>query len=270
MFLRQRFCFTTILFHRCSAWMLCNNKVSHTNTLPLQACSTGRFLLCVCQSCFSNDFDGLALWDARLYVCVCERECFRVFQCARVCVCVRVHGIELCLYLQNCAKLRPVSMQVCVCMCVFVCVCVSLCLSLCLSLVCFGACMYVYVHARDQVLVWVFVCVCACACVCDCVFVPVRVHVCVHVCLCLTVTACACLCVCLCVNACVIACVNVRAVARTTLCEDVWCTRLASFMYVCKFVYWFVVVYVCGFVYWSVPVCTCACVRVCVRNMEEK
>jgi len=41
---------------RCSgsAWMLCNSKVSHTNILPLQACSTGRFLLCVCWSCFSN------------------------------------------------------------------------------------------------------------------------------------------------------------------------------------------------------------------------
>ena len=57
--------FTTILFHRFwkesgrvatlrLSWMLCNNKVSHTNMFPLQACSTGRFLLCVCQSCFSN------------------------------------------------------------------------------------------------------------------------------------------------------------------------------------------------------------------------
>ena len=35
-------------------WMLCNNKVSRTHILPSQACSTGRFLLCVCQACFSN------------------------------------------------------------------------------------------------------------------------------------------------------------------------------------------------------------------------
>ena len=55
-----------------------------------------------------------------------ERECFRVFQCARMCVCVRVHGIVL----WNCANAQAriyagvcVYVCVCVCMCVYVCMC---------------------------------------------------------------------------------------------------------------------------------------------------
>jgi len=46
----------------------CNNKVSHTNTLYLQACSTGRFLLCVCQSCFSNT----PAWISRCFYPLCR------------------------------------------------------------------------------------------------------------------------------------------------------------------------------------------------------
>ena len=64
-----------------------------------------------------------------MYVCV--RESFRVFQCARVCVRVRVHGIGLCLYLQNCANAQA---RICAGVCVYVCVCVCVSLSLSLSL----------------------------------------------------------------------------------------------------------------------------------------
>jgi len=45
-----------------------------------------------------------------------------VFQCARVCVRVRVHGIGLCLYLQNCANAQA---RICVGVCVYVYVCVK-------------------------------------------------------------------------------------------------------------------------------------------------
>jgi len=142
----------------------------------------------------------LHAWDAMLYICVCERECFRVFQCARVCVCVRVHGIWLCLCLQNCADAQA---RICAGVCVCVCVCVSLCLSLSLPP---SLRMHVCVCARARSS--------ACVCVCVCVCMRVRVHVCVSVCPGLTVTAYVCACVCLCVNACVIASVNLRAVMR--------------------------------------------------------
>jgi len=39
-------------------------------------------------------------------MCERERECFRVLQCARMCVYVRVHGNVLGLYLQNCANVQ--------------------------------------------------------------------------------------------------------------------------------------------------------------------
>ena len=55
---------------------------------------------------------------------MCVRESFRVFQCAHVCVCVRVHGIGLCLYLQNCANAQA---RICAGVCVYVCVCVCVC-----------------------------------------------------------------------------------------------------------------------------------------------
>jgi len=75
-----------------------------------------------------------------------------VFQCARVCVCVRVHGIVLCLYLQNCANAQA-RIYAGVCICVFVCVCVSLCLSPSISL-------------RMHVCVCTFAQSSACVCVC--------------------------------------------------------------------------------------------------------
>jgi len=42
---------------------------------------------------------------------VCERECFRVLQCARMCVYVRVHANVLVLYLQNCANAQASHIQ---------------------------------------------------------------------------------------------------------------------------------------------------------------
>ena len=203
-----------------SAWMLYNNKVSHTNIIPLQAFSIGRFLLCVCQSCFSNTparirryfhplcrfwpFLSLLRWPCnpppyrriwtehdhailislvRIWwscimgcqaVCMCVWErVFHVFQCAPVCVCVRVHGIRLCLYLRYCANAQAricAGVRVYVC----VCVCVSLSLSLSLSLrvhVCVYACARSSACVCVCVCVWVCVYACACSCVCVCVSV---------------------------------------------------------------------------------------------------
>jgi len=44
-----------------------------------------------------------------MYVCV--RECFRVFQCARMCVYVRVHANVLGLYFTNCANAQASHIQ---------------------------------------------------------------------------------------------------------------------------------------------------------------
>ena len=208
------------------AWMLCNNKVSHTNILPLQAFSTGRFLLCVCQSCFSytpawirrclhpfclfwrrgppathhlaKNLDrawscniniiGRILMVLHLEMPGCMYVCVweSVFVCSSVHACVYVC---VCMVLDCVCIYRIVLMLRPVFVQACVCICVFVCVSVSLSpslSLSLCVCMCVYVHAHVQVRMYV------CACVC----MRVHVHVSVSVCLGLNFTACVCVCVC--------------------------------------------------------------------------
>ena len=90
--------------------------------------------------------------------------------CVRVCVCVRVCGVCVCVC---CVCARVCAVCVCgVCVCLCVCVVYSVCVCTCMCAVCV-VCVCAHMHA----CVWVRVCVCVRVCVWC---VPVYECVCIY------------------------------------------------------------------------------------------